>query len=68
MWPDRLSNPGPLALQSDALPTALDLQCLEHGVLFTTVVSNSSLSPWKKSLKCKFGIIKNVFFSFLFFK
>ena len=22
MWPDRVSNPGPLALQSDALPTA----------------------------------------------
>ena len=23
MWPDRISNPGPLALESDALPTAL---------------------------------------------
>ena len=23
MWPDRVSNPGPLALESDALPTAL---------------------------------------------
>ena len=23
MWPDRLSNPGLLALESDALPTAL---------------------------------------------
>ena len=22
MWPDRVSNPGPLALESDALPTA----------------------------------------------
>ena len=22
MWPDRVLNPGPLALQSDALPTA----------------------------------------------
>ena len=21
MWPDRVSNPGPLALESDALPT-----------------------------------------------
>ena len=23
MWPDRVSNPGPLALELDALPTAL---------------------------------------------
>ena len=23
MWPDRVSMPGPLALESDALPTAL---------------------------------------------
>ena len=23
MWPDRVSNPGPLALESEALPTAL---------------------------------------------
>ena len=23
MWPDRVSNPGPLALESDALPIAL---------------------------------------------
>ena len=23
MWPDRVSNPGPLALVSDALPNAL---------------------------------------------
>ena len=23
MWPGRVSNPGPLALESDALPTAL---------------------------------------------
>ena len=23
MWPDRVSNPGPLVLESDALPTAL---------------------------------------------
>ena len=23
MWPDRVSNPGPLVLESDAVPTAL---------------------------------------------
>ena len=23
MWPDRVSNPGPLTYESDALPTAL---------------------------------------------
>ena len=23
MWPDRVSNPGPLAFESDMLPTAL---------------------------------------------
>ena len=27
MCPDRVSNPGPLALESDALPTALPVTC-----------------------------------------
>ena len=34
MWPDRISNPGPLALEPDALPTALrgpaHKQCTLH--------------------------------------
>ena len=31
MWPDWLSNPGPLALESDALPTALRGPATEKG-------------------------------------
>ena len=42
MWPDRLSNPGPLALEPDALPTALrGLASTIRIVLFT--LTNFSL-------------------------
>ena len=36
MWPDRVSNPGPLALESDALPTALcdPVNCIHVGNQF----------------------------------
>ena len=30
MWPDRVSNPGPLALESDALPTAPRAPAIFH--------------------------------------
>ena len=30
MWPDRVSNPGPLALEADALPTALRVPAHTH--------------------------------------
>ena len=33
MWPNRVSNPGPLALESDALPTAL---AERHSEFFVT--------------------------------
>ena len=32
MWPDRVSNPRPVALESDALPTALTGRAMWHGV------------------------------------
>ena len=49
MWPDRVSNPGPLALESDALPTALRgpavcvcvCVCVSEGVM--SPVGNSTL-------------------------
>ena len=31
MWPDRVSNPGSLALESDALPTALRGPAMIYG-------------------------------------
>ena len=31
MWPDRVSTPGPLAHESDALPTALRGPAYSHG-------------------------------------
>ena len=51
MWPDRVSNPAPLALELDALCTAL------HGsadffFFFTFVGVNSALASYgKKSFK-----------------
>ena len=41
MWPDRVSNPGPLALESDALPTAL-LGPADFGAQVNTVTQVST--------------------------
>ena len=59
MWPDRVSNPGPLALESDALPTeirsparllsklheSLKLQNFSSPVLFTSISTYPSRLP-----------------------
>ena len=34
MWSDRLSNPGPLAIESDALPTALRVPAILANVQY----------------------------------
>ena len=36
MWPDRVSNPGPVTYESDALPIELRSQAsyIENGILF----------------------------------
>ena len=39
MWPDRVSNPGPLALEADALPTEL------RGPVDIKIESGCSASP-----------------------
>ena len=39
MWPDRVSNPGPLAPESDALPTALH-GLASYAVVMTAVIKN----------------------------
>ena len=41
MWPDRVSNPGPLALESDALPIALCSPAaqIENPYIFSQMLS-----------------------------
>ena len=34
MWPDRISNPGPLTYESDGLPTALRSPALSEEIFF----------------------------------
>ena len=41
MWPDRESNPGPLALESDALPTALQIAKCMYVCMYVCMYSNS---------------------------
>ena len=62
MLPDRVSNPGPLTYESGALPIALrgpakNVSGSNTEGSFTTAVSNSFLSPWEKSIGCRFWII-----------
>ena len=44
MWPDRLSNPGPLTYESGALPNAL------RGPALGSVASDLSLHCWARPL------------------
>ena len=52
MWPDRVANPGPLALESDALPTELHSQAKKKPVLYMKKYGIYSISlcrchfPW----------------------
>ena len=45
MWPDWVSNPGPLPLESDALPTALrgPAVCVCVCVLFSLATSSAEI-------------------------
>ena len=56
MWPDWVSNPGPLTLETDTLPTALHVPAyvtyFDNGqTIFITFFNfmNSFLSPWEKN-------------------
>ena len=40
MWPDRVSNPGPLTYESGALPTALRSPANDLGLVSFTVLLN----------------------------
>ena len=50
MWPDRVSNPGPLALESDALQTALrgptkgSFQCSVTDISYNSVIATHSMT------------------------
>ena len=56
MWSDRVSNPGPLALESDVLPTALRL---------TTINMEANLLTLKISrVSENFALVNNYFYFF----
>ena len=43
MWPDRVSNPGPLALESDAIPTRTGLLNQAIYVACSTISKRATL-------------------------
>ena len=59
MWPDRVSNPGPLTYESGALPTA---QRGPAGVFIVNILSNKVL------IISKYTILAFLFFFFFFLK
>ena len=45
MWPDRVSNPGPLTYESGAQPTALRARHLYRHLIQSHIARTFSLSP-----------------------
>ena len=45
MWPDRVSNPGPLTYESGAVPTALRGQALKDATGMATSVDPEQTAP-----------------------
>ena len=43
MWPDRVSNPGPLTYESGALPTKLRAICYEITEIYAIKAFNAKL-------------------------
>ena len=65
MWPDRVSNPGPLTYESGALPTALrgpaadvESDCREVWFILTSMTSLGSM--WL--LECKLYYISMIYY------
>ena len=50
MWPDRVSNPEPQALESDALPTMLRSPALGYHLNFTNMCDYDSCSIMTSNL------------------
>ena len=49
MWPDRVSNPGPLAPESNALLTALHGPAINHYMMESVLLSNIEQCYMKES-------------------
>ena len=62
MWPDRVSNPGPLSLELDALPTALRGPALLN---VNNIFCNIGLLKQTRK-KCRHYLDRKYFFLFLF--
>ena len=63
MWPDRVSNPGPLTYESGALPTALRSRAVEkdlRAILFVPFLS------WLDDLRFCFSGVSGFNFNKLF--
>ena len=52
MWPDRVSNPGPLTYESGALPIALRGPAIVSGIQCSCTYEHSCLMLIKIALKC----------------
>ena len=54
MWPDQVSNPGPLALESDALRTALCCQASYNGILSILTLNHENDAASRQSMVCRY--------------
>ena len=52
MWPDRISNPGPMTYESGALPTALCGPACGQEPLYTLAKTIYNYSKWEEAYAC----------------
>ena len=55
MWPDRISNPGPLTYESGALPTALRGRAIQNSILIC--LKNHLLGSYFLALTRKINLV-----------
>ena len=57
MWPDRISNPGPLTYESGALPTALRSRAIRNSILIHVCLKNHLLGSYFLALTRKINLV-----------
>ena len=58
MWPDRISNPGPLTYESGALPTALHGRAIRNSILIC--LKNHLLGSYFLALTRKINLVSEI--------